>query len=122
MASTVVNTKRLNKDLWTNISRLKLLGRIDASPRFVLEKSPFNDFDEEEIDEGTYIEQDEYLIIGQIFPQSIWYKNGLIKIEMIVTSDYPAEPPRVRFLTPVYHPNIEPDGKSTSICFCFCSH
>ena len=107
--------KRLNRALWYNIARLKLMDKPDASTKFILEKSPFNDYSEEEIDEGTYEEQDEYLIIGRIFPQSEIYKNGLIKIEMIVASNYPAEPPRVRFLTPIYHPNIEADGTSKSV-------
>jgi len=34
---------------------------------------------------------------------------------MKLTARYPQEPPEVRFVTPVYHPNIEEDGKSTLI-------
>jgi ubiquitin-protein ligase len=103
-------TTKLNKPLWTNITRLKLLTKKDAPVKFILEKSPFDDEDEEK----TAIERDEYVIIGRIFPTSEIYKEGSFQIEMKVTSRYPAEPPVVRFITPIYHPNIENDGKSIS--------
>ena len=80
--------------------RLKLLTKLDAPVRFLLEKSPFSDYDEDDIDNGTYIEKDEYVITGRIFPTSDTYKDGVFHIEMIVTSRYPEEPPKVRFLTP----------------------
>lgn len=99
---------RLNKPLWINICRLKLLTKADSPVKFLLEKSPFDDFDE---NEPTNVQPDEFVIIGQVFPQSDIYKESAFRIEMKLTLKYPQEAPIVRFLTPIYHPNIEKDGK-----------
>ncbi|CAF4604643.1 unnamed protein product, partial [Rotaria sp. Silwood2] len=37
--------------------------------------------------------------------------EGSFQIEMKLTSNYPFDPPEVRFLTPIYHPNVGQDGK-----------
>ena len=104
------DNSKLNKALWTNISRLKLMNTVAAPVRFILEKSPFPD---EEEKEGTAVEQDHYCIVGRILPRSEIYKETAFRIELIVTADYPEQAPKVRFVTPVYHPNVESDGKLT---------
>ncbi|CAF0877199.1 unnamed protein product [Adineta ricciae] len=105
-------SSRLNKALWTNLTRLKLLTKPDAAIKFVLEKSPFNEDDDEE---PLPLERDEYCIVGRIYPNSDIYKEGAYRIQLKLTSKYPSEPPEVRFLTPIYHPNVHPNGT-------FCSH
>ena len=104
----MADTSRLNKALWINITRLKLLPKSDAPVRFILEKSPFDDEEEEQI----AVDRDEYVVTGRIFPNADIYKEGAFRIEMKLTSKYPIEPPVVRFLTPVYHPNVAMDGKT----------
>ncbi|CAM4770070.1 unnamed protein product [Rotaria magnacalcarata] len=99
--------RKLNKALWTNITRLKLLTKSDAPVQFILEDSPFDDEQEEE----TAIEKDVYFVRGRILPESDIFKEGALRIEMRLTSNYPNEAPEVRFLTPIYHPNISADGK-----------
>ncbi|CAF3319045.1 unnamed protein product [Rotaria socialis] len=99
--------RKLNKALWANITRLKLLTKSDAPVRFILEDSPFDDEQEEE----TAIEKDVYFVRGRILPESDIFKEGALRIEMRLTSNYPNEAPEVRFLTPIYHPNISADGK-----------
>ncbi|KAL0278148.1 UNVERIFIED_CONTAM: hypothetical protein PYX00_000054 [Menopon gallinae] len=39
------------------------------------------------------------------------YENGIFKIDIVVPEGYPFDPPRLRFITKVYHPNIDEGGR-----------
>lgn len=39
------------------------------------------------------------------------YEGGLFKLELFLPDDYPMTPPKVRFLTKIYHPNIDRLGR-----------
>ncbi|XP_026223865.1 ubiquitin-conjugating enzyme E2 T isoform X1 [Anabas testudineus] len=39
------------------------------------------------------------------------YEGGLFCLEVKVPERYPFEPPKMRFLTPIYHPNIDSSGR-----------
>lgn len=39
------------------------------------------------------------------------YESGIFKLEIQLPDKYPFEPPRVQFLTPVYHPNVDDSGR-----------
>ncbi|XP_071454701.1 ubiquitin-conjugating enzyme E2 T-like [Hetaerina americana] len=39
------------------------------------------------------------------------YESGVFKLEVQLSDKYPFEPPRVEFLTPVYHPNVDESGR-----------
>uniref|UniRef100_A0A6I8RVQ5 Ubiquitin-conjugating enzyme E2 T n=1 Tax=Xenopus tropicalis TaxID=8364 RepID=A0A6I8RVQ5_XENTR len=39
------------------------------------------------------------------------YEGGIFNLEIIVPERYPFEPPKIRFLTPIYHPNIDSAGR-----------
>jgi ubiquitin-protein ligase len=106
----MANISRLNKPLWTNITRLRLLTKEDAPVKFILEKSPFDDEEEEK----AAAARDEYRVVGRILPESAIYNESAFRIEMKLTSKYPQEAPEVRFLTPVYHPNVETNGKTVN--------
>ncbi len=100
---------RLNKKLYTDITRLKLLNKENAEVKFQLIESPFKgDEDEDELADKK---REEYVIIGLIFPNSEIYRERSYKIEIILTKTFPADPPEVRFLTQIYHPNVDTDGK-----------
>jgi ubiquitin-conjugating enzyme E2 N len=37
--------------------------------------------------------------------------GGIFKLELFLPADYPMAPPKVRFLTKMYHPNIDKLGR-----------
>jgi ubiquitin-conjugating enzyme E2 N len=39
------------------------------------------------------------------------YEGGIFNLELFLTEEYPMSPPRVRFLTKIYHPNIDKLGR-----------
>eukprot|EP01117_Protostelium_nocturnum_P019661 TRINITY_DN857_c0_g2_i1.p1 TRINITY_DN857_c0_g2~~TRINITY_DN857_c0_g2_i1.p1 ORF type:complete len:218 (-),score=77.66 TRINITY_DN857_c0_g2_i1:165-818(-) len=43
-------------------------------------------------------------------PQDSLYEGGIFKAEMNFPEDYPNSPPKMKFLSDFWHPNIYPDG------------
>jgi len=39
------------------------------------------------------------------------YENGVFQLELFLPADYPMAPPKVRFLTKIYHPNVDKLGR-----------
>ncbi|NWH71259.1 UBE2T enzyme, partial [Piaya cayana] len=39
------------------------------------------------------------------------YEKGVFNLEIVIPERYPFEPPKIRFLTPIYHPNIDSAGR-----------
>jgi len=37
--------------------------------------------------------------------------GGVFKLELFLPDDYPMTPPKIRFLTKIYHPNIDRLGR-----------
>ncbi|CAF2982033.1 unnamed protein product [Rotaria sp. Silwood2] len=100
-------TSKLNKELYKNITLLKLLNTT-TNPKFVLDESPFKGDDDEQ-NSAASAASAEILIIGRIFPESDIFREGAFQIEMKITQNFPFDPPEVRFLTPIYHPNVDKD-------------
>ena len=44
-------------------------------------------------------------------PTGSAFEGGIFKLELFLTEDYPMAPPKVRFLTKIYHPNIDRLGR-----------
>ena len=64
-----------------------------------------------------YIDQDEpnyeNFIVYLRGPKDTPYVGGIFKLEINISIQYPFAPPNVKFLTQIYHPNIDTNG---SIC------
>jgi ubiquitin-conjugating enzyme E2 N len=39
------------------------------------------------------------------------HPGGIFKLELFLPDDYPMTPPKIRFLTKIYHPNIDKLGR-----------
>lgn len=44
-------------------------------------------------------------------PSDTPYEGGVFKLELFIPEDYPSTPPKARFLTKIYHPNIDKIGR-----------
>ena len=44
-------------------------------------------------------------------PEGTPYQGGLFKLELFLPEEYPEKPPKARFLTKIYHPNIDKIGR-----------
>ena len=43
-------------------------------------------------------------------PTGTPYQNGIFKLRLLFTNDYPFKPPKINFITKIYHPNINSQG------------
>ena len=44
-------------------------------------------------------------------PEDSPYENGVFELELTLSNRYPFEPPKLQFITPIYHPNIDSTGR-----------
>jgi ubiquitin-conjugating enzyme E2 T len=49
--------------------------------------------------------------ISIIGPHGSPFEGSLFKLELEIPDRYPFVPPRLKFITPVYHPNIDTEGR-----------
>ena len=52
-----------------------------------------------------------YFMITIEGPQDTPYEGGIFRLEMFLTDKYPMKPPKCRFLTKIYHPNVDKLGR-----------
>ena len=98
---------KLDKRIEAEIDELKSISTNHVVPIiFILDEASLDK--EETVNTGVSKER---LVIGRIFPNSEIFKDGAFKIEIKLSPGYPLDPPKVRFLTPIYHPNVSEQGK-----------
>ncbi|KAG8911725.1 ubiquitin-conjugating enzyme E2 G1 [Tulasnella sp. 419] len=71
-----------------------------------LKKHPVEGFSAGLVDDNNLLEW-EIVIIG---PENTLYEGGILKAKMTFPEEYPLRPPKLQFITPMWHPNIYPDG------------
>ncbi|KAI0688493.1 ubiquitin-conjugating enzyme [Cytidiella melzeri] len=71
-----------------------------------LTKRPVEGFSAGLVDDNNLYEWD-VMIIG---PPDTLYEGGFFKARLTFPEDFPIQPPKLRFITPMWHPNIYPDG------------
>ena len=97
----------LEKRAWTEFNKLKGMSLDSNSEvKFIIDQTPFNN--EDVASSNTNI------FIGRILPKAPPFNQTALKVEFKLPSRYPAEPPAVRMLTPIHHPNVLEDGKSNN--------
>merc|ERR1712130_876858 len=52
-----------------------------------------------------------YFDVEMAGPSQSPFEGGTFKLELFLPEDYPMAPPKVRFLTRIYHPNIDKLGR-----------
>ncbi|CAF3692720.1 unnamed protein product [Rotaria socialis] len=89
-----------NKRIMTEVSRLQALASNNdpAGLKFLLDKSPMDT-------PGSNI------ILGRILPRSAIYNQAAFQIELKLPNEYPFKAPEIRFITPIYHPNVNEEGR-----------
>ncbi|XP_062519222.1 ubiquitin-conjugating enzyme E2 G1-like [Corticium candelabrum] len=71
-----------------------------------LQRKPVEGFSAGLIDDDDLFKW-EVLIIG---PQDTLYEGGFFKAHLTFPREYPQRPPKMKFMTEIWHPNIEKNG------------
>ena len=90
----------LVKRAWAEMEKLK-----GSRVKFLMDQSPFDEDDENATATN-------FSFIGRILPTAFPWNETALKIEIKLPEKYPVDPPNVRILTPIHHPNVLTDGES----------
>ncbi|KAK3751789.1 hypothetical protein QZH41_013259 [Actinostola sp. cb2023] len=72
-----------------------------------LSKDPSDSFSAGLIDDDDLYKW-EVLIVG---PQDTFYEGGLFKAHLLFPKEYPQRPPKMRFISEMWHPNVHKNGE-----------
>jgi ubiquitin-protein ligase len=100
------------KRIFTELNKVNLENQKNPNSRtFIIDENPFNTED----GESPALEEDGtdqyYVVIGRILPTSSPYNRSAYKAKLKIPTTYPIKPPQFQIITPMYHPNIGPEGK-----------
>jgi ubiquitin-conjugating enzyme E2 G1 len=68
-----------------------------------LQKKPVEGFSAGLVDDSDVFKW-EVLIIG---PQDTLYEGGFFKAQLVFPKEYPQRPPKMKFITEIWHPNSQ---------------
>ena len=89
----------------TNLNNLKKMGLTSSGEiKFILDSDPFEDEDNQPSP------KDDWIITGRLLLNSPIYKDGGIKLHIIIGTNFPLDPPKVYLKTVVFHPNVTKEG------------
>jgi ubiquitin-conjugating enzyme E2 N len=71
----------------------------------------------EGVNATPYEDNPRYFNVAIAGPIDSPYQGGLFRLELFLPAEYPMGPPKVRFLTKLYHPNIDRWINFSSILF-----
>lgn len=86
-----------NRRVISEVTKLKAMVTSNDT-KFLLDKSPVDD-------------PSSNIILGRILPKSKIYCEAAYQIEIKLPAEFPFKAPEVRFVTPIYHPNVDDKGK-----------
>jgi len=71
-----------------------------------LRKNPVEGFSAGLVDDSNIFEW-QIIIMG---PQDTVYEGGFFKAVLVFNQDYPVRPPKMKFISEIWHPNIDKNG------------
>lgn len=84
---------------------------MNSIPRIKRDLEIMNSDPPENCSAGLRNNNDLFIWDATIFgPADSPYHGGIFKLEIKFVENYPIKPPKMRFLTPIYHPNIDKYG------------
>lgn len=100
------------KRVHTDLNKIKIQNNEGPnSMKFIIDQTPFH----EDASQPPITEKDDYteyyILKGRVLPTADIYNQSAFKIKIRIPIEYPFKAPDVRIQTPIYHPNIGPDGK-----------
>lgn len=82
-----------------------------ASKRLSRELQKLKTQKEAGIDVLSCKKNNRYVLLKLSGPDSTPYAGGIFYVEFFFPDEYPSSPPKARFLTKIYHPNIDKIGR-----------
>ncbi|KAI9625353.1 hypothetical protein H4Q26_016377 [Puccinia striiformis f. sp. tritici PST-130] len=107
-----LNTLQLSSPQSTQISRIRYRHHgFKSSQRIIKETERLVSDAPPGISAVPHDDNLRYFDVGLQGPEGSAFQGGLFKLELFLPEDYPMSPPKVRFLTKIYHPNIDKLGR-----------